>query len=95
VVAYIPKVDPPFDEIEIEERSPRGKRGKLKPYLVVSLEALEAMLTCENAVLAEEDAPRLVACLCAYAKKADIGDTSLAERMRKYYDDRVEDDECA
>ncbi len=92
-MTYVPKVDPPFDEIEIENRSPRGNRGKQKPYLVVSLEALKAMLDCENAILAEEDAPRLVACLCSYAKQADIGDTALAERMRVHYDDMVEEDD--
>ena len=92
-MVYTPKVEPPFDEIEVENRSPRGSRGKQKPYLIVSLEALHEMFLCENAVLAEEDAPRLVACLCAYAKKADIGDTSLAEKMRVHYDDMVEEDD--
>ena len=92
-MAYVPKVDPPFDEIEVENRSPRGSRGKQKPYLIVSLEALEAMLVCENAVLAEEDAPRLVACLCNYAVRADISDTPLAKRMKEFYNDRVEDDD--
>ena len=87
------KAVPPLDEIEVELLYKDGGKGVQKPYLVISLDALMTALYCENAILAEEDVPRLVGCLCAYARRSGTGDADLAAQWSKHFFDMVEDDE--
>lgn len=92
-MVYVPKVEPPLDEIEIENRFTRSGRNGQKPYLVVSFECLEMLLGRENSVIAQEDVPALLASLCISAIRADISDKSLAEHLAEYYGYQVELDE--
>jgi hypothetical protein len=83
-MVYTPKVVPPLDEIEIETRFNRGHREN-KPHLIVSLDCLEKILAREKSFIAVADIPRLLAALCGYAMKADIGDTHLASNLDGQY----------
>jgi hypothetical protein len=87
---YVPKVEPPLDEIEIEHRFTRSGKNGQKPYLSVSFECLETILGREHSVIVQEDVPRLLASLCMYAIRADISDKALAEHMANHYGKQTE-----
>ena len=91
-MVYQPKVEPPLDEIEIEDRRPRGDRP-IKPHLIISLECLEHILDRENAVILPSDVPRLMATICQYTLDADISDTNQVRRLKADYDKEIDDDE--
>jgi hypothetical protein len=88
---YIPRVEPPLDEIEVESRHPRGTERPSKPHLVVSLDCLEAIFRRATRVLDPDDVPRLLACLCRYVIEADISDHSMAEQLMKDYEEQIHD----
>jgi hypothetical protein len=93
-MVYVPKVEPPLDEIEIESRFTRSGRNGHKPHLIISFECLEAILGRENSVIAQEDVPRLLASLCGYAFRADIGDNALATHLEDFYGKQADDGQC-
>lgn len=91
IVPYVPKVEPPLDEIEIEDRYTRSNKDERKPHLVISLECLDMILARENSIIAREAVPRLIAGLCGYAARADISDVGLVAFLKDYYERLVDD----
>ena len=73
-MGYVPKVEPPLDEIEIENRYTRSNRNGQKPHLVISLDCLDMILGRENSIIAQDDVPKLMVSLCKYAARADISE---------------------
>jgi hypothetical protein len=84
-MVYVPKVEPPLDEIEIEYYYNRGHRAN-KPYVTISMECLEAILRRETLFIAAEDIHTLLADLCRRALQADIGDVALTTSLLHHYD---------
>jgi hypothetical protein len=88
---YIPRVEPPLDEIEVEARHPRGIERPSKPHLVVSLDCLEAIFRRATRVIDPDDVPRLLASLCRYVIEADISDQDMARQLMERYEEQIHD----
>jgi hypothetical protein len=83
-------------ECYIERRY--NKEGKRRhgteeiPYLLISVRALEALLAAETAVIAPEDVPILMECICRHAGSADAyGDNGLADQLAEHYANEIKE----
>jgi hypothetical protein len=88
MLVYIPTVEPPLDEIEIDARHPRGRDRPSKPYLTVSLDCLELIVRRATRVVDPDDVPRLMASLCRHAIEADISDHGLARQLMARFEEQ-------